>query len=123
MMRPITKFTRQIVSRRQHPIRVREAFRLGRRRTPGAVHLELPEDIADEEYRAQADPVQPSSTPGRRRQGITRAVAEPFERQPHRCLLIGAGANRKASRRMLTQFVDETGIPFVTTQMGKGVVG
>ena len=37
-------------------------------------------------------------------------------------LVIGAGANRKVTSRMLTQMVTEKGIPFVTTQLGKGVV-
>ena len=30
------------------PSRVREAFRLAEEEKPGAVHIELPEDIADE---------------------------------------------------------------------------
>ncbi|HYZ47871.1 MAG TPA: acetolactate synthase large subunit, partial [Sphingomonas sp.] len=37
-------------------------------------------------------------------------------------LVIGAGANRKMTSRMLLQFIEKTGIPFVTTQLGKGVV-
>jgi acetolactate synthase I/II/III large subunit len=37
-------------------------------------------------------------------------------------LVIGAGANRKMTSRMLLQFVEKTGIPFVTTQLGKGVL-
>ena len=37
-------------------------------------------------------------------------------------LVIGAGANRKMTGRMLRQFVEKTGIPFLTTQMGKGVI-
>ena len=36
--------------------------------------------------------------------------------------MIGAAANRKTSSRMLREFVDKTGIPFFTTQMGKGVI-
>ena len=36
--------------------------------------------------------------------------------------MIGAGANRKTTGRMLNQFIDKTGIPFATTQLGKGVV-
>ena len=36
--------------------------------------------------------------------------------------MIGAGANRKMTGRMLREFVEKTGIPFFTTQMGKGVV-
>ena len=37
-------------------------------------------------------------------------------------LLIGAAANRKITAKMLRAFVDKTGIPFITTQMGKGVI-
>jgi acetolactate synthase-1/2/3 large subunit len=36
--------------------------------------------------------------------------------------VIGAGANRTMTGRMLAEFVAETGIPFVTTQLGKGVI-
>ncbi|CAH2791964.1 MAG: Thiamine pyrophosphate-requiring enzymes [uncultured Paraburkholderia sp.] len=36
--------------------------------------------------------------------------------------MIGAGGNRKTTTRMLREFVDQTGIPFFTTQMGKGVI-
>jgi thiamine pyrophosphate-dependent enzyme len=37
-------------------------------------------------------------------------------------LLIGAGANRKTTCNMLQSFVEKTGIPFFSTQMGKGVI-
>lgn len=37
-------------------------------------------------------------------------------------LVIGAGSNRKRTSLMLTKFIEKTGIYFVTTQMGKGVV-
>ena len=46
MMRPLTKYTRQIVSADTIPARVREAFRVAQEERPGAAHLELPEDIA-----------------------------------------------------------------------------
>jgi hypothetical protein len=36
--------------------------------------------------------------------------------------VIGAGANRTMTSRMLSQFIEKTGIPFVSTQLGKGVV-
>jgi acetolactate synthase-1/2/3 large subunit len=36
--------------------------------------------------------------------------------------MLGAASNRKTSSRMLREFIDKTGIPFFTTQMGKGVV-
>ena len=35
--------------------------------------------------------------------------------------MIGAGANRKLIRKQLRNFVEKTNIPFISTQMGKGV--
>ena len=46
VMRPLTKFSRQIVAPRLIPTTVREAFRVAQTERPGPVHLELPEDIA-----------------------------------------------------------------------------
>ncbi|MBT5572430.1 MAG: acetolactate synthase large subunit, partial [Alphaproteobacteria bacterium] len=37
-------------------------------------------------------------------------------------LVIGAGGNRKLTSKMLSVFIEKTGIPFITTQLGKGVV-
>ena len=45
MMGPITKYTHQIVASDSIPSRIREAFRIAEEEKPGAVHLELPEDI------------------------------------------------------------------------------
>src|ERR1700676_2584302 len=46
VMRPLTKLSRQIVSPGLIPTMVREAFRVAQEERPGAVHIELPEDIA-----------------------------------------------------------------------------
>jgi len=48
MMGPITKYAHQMASADNIPSRVREAFRLAEEEKPGATHIELPEDIADE---------------------------------------------------------------------------
>lgn len=52
MMRPLTKYTRQLVSASNIPSRVREAFWLAHEEKPGAVHLELLEEIAAEDVDA-----------------------------------------------------------------------
>ena len=49
LMKPITKYTKQIVNGNNIGSLVRESFRLAMEERPGAVHLELPEDIAAEE--------------------------------------------------------------------------
>ena len=121
MMRPITKFTAQVVSGDRIPSMVREAFRLAHEERPGAVHIELPEDIAVETT------TQPLLSPSLTRRPIAeyKAIAnavDMIEQATSPLLLIGAGANRKLTAKMLRELVDKTCIPFVTTQMGKGVL-
>jgi len=121
MMRPLTKHTRQIKNGNSIPAAVREAFRLAQEERPGAVHLELPEDIARETTDA---PVIEKSTvrrPVAEEKSIQKAVGLITEsKRP--VLLVGAAANRKVTCRMLKNFLERTNIPFFTTQMGKGVV-
>ncbi|HEX8365191.1 MAG TPA: acetolactate synthase large subunit [Allosphingosinicella sp.] len=121
MMGPLTKYTHQLASSDNIPSRVREAFRLAEEEKPGAVHLELPEDIADEDTE-----MTPLSRSFVRRpladEKSIRVAVERIQAAKAPVLVIAAGANRKMTSRMLTELVDKTGIPFVTTQLGKGVV-
>lgn len=121
MMEPITKYTRQIVSGDTVPARVREAVRRAEEERPGAVHLELPEDIAAEETDVTLLPASNVRRPLVEEKSV-RAALELLEGARHPLLLIGAAANRKLTARMLGAFVAKQGIPFVTTQMGKGVI-
>ena len=121
LMQPVTKFARQIVNGNTIAPLVREAMRLATQERPGAVHLELPEDIAQEDTDgALLEPVD-SPRPDASENAIRDAIVM-IEQARHPLLLIGAGANRKNTSRALTDFVDATAIPFVNTQMGKGVV-
>ncbi|QJR81392.1 acetolactate synthase large subunit [Alteromonas pelagimontana] len=121
MMRPITKYTTQVVSGDRIPSIVREAFRIAHEERPGAVHIELPEDIADEETTMPLLKPSLSRRPIAEYKAINAAV-DMIEKATSPILLIGAGANRKLTAKMLREFVDETRIPFITTQMGKGVL-
>jgi len=119
---PICKMSKQIVNGNTIASLVREAFRIAEEEKPGPVLLELPEDIAAEQvestdlipphrrYYAVAgdDVITEAAT-------ATRAAKYPL-------ILIGAGANRKEARRPISNFIQQTGIPFFNTQMGKGVV-
>lgn len=121
MMRPITKYTQQIVSGDSVAFRVREAFRRAEEERPGAVHLEFPEDMAAETV--TTEPLNASYV--RRPTVDTKAVNHALDllrQAKHPLLLIGAGANRKLTAKMLRAFVEKQKIPFITSQMGKGVV-
>ncbi|WP_019557431.1 acetolactate synthase large subunit [Thiomicrorhabdus arctica] len=121
MMHPITKYACQITSGHNIPARIREAFRIAKTERPGAVHLELPEDIADEETNSQVIEQSAHRRPLAEDKGVATAV-KMIEDAKHPLILIGAAANRKTAGKMIRQLIDQTGIPFFTTQMGKGVV-
>ena len=121
MMGPLTKFTRQLVSGANVPSRVREAIRLAQEEKPGAVHLELPEDIAAEQVDERPIPASLVRRPVAEAKAVAAAV-EMIRDAKTPLLLVGAGANRKLTCNMLRRFVDRLDIPFVTTQMGKGVI-
>jgi acetolactate synthase I/II/III large subunit len=121
MMAPITKYTRQVVGGAYLPARVREAFRLSQEERPGATHLELPEDLLREEV--DGVPIDPGSP--RRPVASEDAIGEAvklLEGASHPLIVLANGANRSRASRVLSDFISHFGIPFITTQMGKGVV-
>jgi acetolactate synthase-1/2/3 large subunit len=122
MMHPLTKYTKRVTHSSHIPPMVREAFRLAQEERPGAVHIELPEDIAKEEVASSSvfevvDFKIPNAGKGAIQQAadLIKSAARPL-------ILIGAGANRKRASVALTAFIDSIGIPFFNTQMGKGIV-
>lgn len=121
MMGPITKYAHQMASSDNIPSRVREAYRIAEEEKPGATHIELPEDIADEH--TDAVPLKRSLVrrPTADVKSVRQAV-EALQNAKSPVLVIGAGANRTMTSKMLLEFIEKTGIPFITTQLGKGVI-
>jgi acetolactate synthase-1/2/3 large subunit len=121
-MKPLTKLSRQIVSADSIPTLVRDAFRVAMEERPGPVHLELPEDIAGDEVEpVPMVPVHPIEIPVAHRAALDRA-AEIILRAKRPLIMLGAAASRPRSTFGIAGFARRTGIPFFTTQMGKGTV-
>ena len=119
MMRPLTKYTRQIVSGANIPSRVREAFRLAEEERPGAAHLELPEDIASE----QTDEPVLSASFARRpiaEEKSIRTAVERIEQAKHPLLLVGAAANRRLTCRDVAEVCRPHGHSFCDHPDGQG---
>lgn len=121
MMKPLTKFSESIVSADRIPTTVYHAVRTAESERPGATHLELPEDIAEEpsdllpiEWRKLRRPIPDEKS--------LEQLLDVVESAKRPVIVIGAGANRKLIGKQLKNFIDKTRIPFVSTQMGKGVV-
>ncbi|KAA0444652.1 MAG: acetolactate synthase large subunit [Candidatus Thioglobus sp.] len=122
MMEPLTKSAKQIVNGGMIPSLVRDAFRIAEEERPGAVHLELPEDVAAEDVQGwHIFPYHEIRRPDADKQSLSNAI-EMIKSAKQPLILIGAGANRKKVFAPLKKFVDKSGIPFFNTQMGKGVV-
>lgn len=121
LFEPICKLSKQIVHGNTIPSLVREAFRRAEEERPGAILLELPEDIAAEEtdtcvlepsvrhYAVADDAVLDQAV------SLIKQAKMPL-------LLLGAGANRQSACEALVKFAESTGIYCFNTQMGKGVI-
>jgi len=121
MFKPITKWNASI----QNPIItievVRKAFKLAEMEKPGAVHFELPEDIAA--MNCKLEPIQPVRLrrPGPDYKALNQAL-DLFKNSKKPLIIAGNGAIRKMASRHLREFVEKTNIPVVSTFMGKGAI-
>lgn len=122
LMRPLTKLSRQITHGNNIASTVREAVRLAATERPGAVYLELPEDIAAME----TDEVDLFHRSTRKyataEDSVLDEAAEKIKAAKMPLALIGASANRKEVRGAIREFLDKTGLYSFSTQMGAGVV-
>ncbi len=121
LLKPVTKNSIQIADPSTIPTVVRNAFKLAQAERPGAVHLELPEDVAESG----------TDAPIQRKGHVRRPMPDPVaidraaelinsSKQP--LLILSAGANRTLVSNEIRDFVEKTGIYVVHTQMGKGVL-
>lgn len=121
MYKPVTKWATQIVNADTIPEIVRKGVRIARSEKPGAVLLELPEDIA--EHETDAVPM----TPIRYRRSIAEAdviaeAADLIKQAKRPLILAGNGCVRKRASQELTALCEKTGIGVMNTFMGKGCV-
>jgi acetolactate synthase-1/2/3 large subunit len=121
MMQALTKYSKQVVDGNNIASMVRESFNIAQAERPGAVHIELPEDIAREDVSSKLFHVQHHRYPLADTYSLNDAL-EMIHKAKMPLVLIGAGANRTRICTTIKDFIDKSGIPFFMTQMGKGVV-
>jgi acetolactate synthase I/II/III large subunit len=121
MFTPVTKWTKQIVRPSNTAEIVRRAFKIAQAEKPGAVHIDLPENIASME--AVGNPLHQDG--GERSYASIRSLeqaAEAISQAENPLILVGNGAIRGAASEALTQFGTQLNIPVANTFMGKGVI-
>jgi acetolactate synthase-1/2/3 large subunit len=121
MFEPVTKWATTILNPETIPEIVRKAVRIARTEKPGAVLIELPEDVAKMD--ASAEPM----TPRRFRRSVPddKIVDRAFDmlrRSKRPVILAGNGCIRKRASAQLRRFCEATGIGVVNTFMAKGAV-
>jgi len=121
LMRPITKASVSILDPDSIPTIVRNAFKLAQAERPGAVHVELPEDVAASQTSAQVQNRGYTRRPVPDTKAVIRAT-ELINKAEHPLIMLSSGANRNLVSLQLTKFIEETGIYAIHTQMGKGVL-
>ena len=121
MFEPVTKWATTIYHADTIPEITRKAVRLARSEKPGAVLIELPEDVAKHETDAQ--PMEPIRY--RRPIASRHAVAEAAQSiRNAKCpvIIAGNGCVRKRASKQLRQLISMTGIGVLNTFMGKGAI-
>ncbi|MGI9308040.1 MAG: acetolactate synthase large subunit [Gammaproteobacteria bacterium] len=121
MFTPVTKWATTIRGADTIPEIVRKAVRLCRTEKPGAVHIELPEDVAKLE--AAAEPLEVRRF--RRSVPEGELIDEAFallKAAKRPVILAGNGCIRKRASRELRAFCEQTGIGVLSTFMAKGAV-
>ena len=118
----ITKYNQAVILPETIPEIVRKSFATSLRETPGASHIQLPQDVAAKE----TEPVDmlgiPEEKPPVVSEDILKAAAAEINRAKNPILLAGNGVIRSKAWNEVSDFVDRTNIPVVSTFMAKGIV-
>lgn len=122
MFEPVTKWNAQIVRPSITPEIIRKAFKIAQSEKPGAVHIDLPENIADMEVTGE-----PLSIRGDRLSMYAsyRSLSEAallISEAKNPLILVGNGAIRSQASQAVTDFATRLQIPVANTFMGKGVI-
>ncbi|MGF1492472.1 MAG: acetolactate synthase large subunit [Microcoleaceae cyanobacterium] len=121
MFAPVTKWNSQIVRPSNTPEIVRKAFKIAQSEKPGAVHIDLPENIAD--MVVEGEPLQRD-----KREKVYSAyhsmneAAMAISKAKHPLILVGNGALRANASEVVTEFATQLNIPVLNTFMGKGAI-
>ena len=121
MFAPVTKWNTQIVRPQNTPEIIRKAFKVAQSEKPGAVHIDLPENIA-----AMSVSGQPLRQDDREKvyasYRSTNAAAAAIAKAENPIVLAGNGIIRAHASEALTEFVTQMRIPVANTFMGKGAI-
>jgi len=121
MFAPVTKWSTQILRPGNTPETVRKAFKMAQTGQPGAVHINLPEDIAS--MTASGTPLSRDSNEKTYASfNSLDAAATALSKAKKPIVLAGNGVLRASASDAVTEFATQLNIPVANTFMGKGAI-
>lgn len=121
MFKPVTKWATTIWHPENIPEIMRKAVRVARTEKPGAVHVELPEDIAKLTTDKRPLAVHKFRRPVPDDKAINR-IFERIKAARRPIIIAGNGCIRRRASKQLRLFCEATGIGVLSTFMAKGCV-
>jgi acetolactate synthase I/II/III large subunit len=121
MFAPVTKWNKQIVRPSNTPEIVRKAFKRAQSEPPGAVHIDLPENIAAMSAEGAPLRIALSASPVASIESLQQAAIA-ISQASNPMILVGNGAIRNRASEAITHFAQHFNIPVTNTFMGKGLL-
>ncbi len=122
MFNPITKWRWSIHNADVIAELVRRAFKISIEEKAGAVHLELPENIAKEKSNIKPIKKPKRTLRSRPQSGLIKKAVKMILSSKIPLILIGNGCIRGSASSNIRKFVEKTGIFSMNTFMAKGVI-
>ena len=119
LMRPLTKWNARAEMPVVIPEVIRKAFKVAEAEKPGACHIEVPEDVAEEEAEGEPLSTERPRRPSPDRQAL-QSAARLIEAASFPLIFAGNGVIRGGASKELRDFSRTHGIPVVNTFMAKG---
>ena len=121
MFSPVTKWNAQIVRPSNTTEIVRKAFKIAQTEKPGAVHIDLPENIAAMSASGMPLTIDTREKTYASAKSLEKAAAE-ISKAKNPIILVGNGTLRGNATDALTEFATQLAIPVANTFMGKGAI-
>jgi thiamine pyrophosphate-dependent acetolactate synthase large subunit-like protein len=116
----ITKWSAVVEKTSQIPHYLNQAFQIAISGRPGPVYLDLPEDVLTAMSYSSVVPASVSSNMPQLDENEIEAAADLLLRAQKPAMIVGKGVRWSEPYAELSRMVDEFGIPFTTSPMGRG---
>ncbi len=118
---PITKWSTELKTGQVYPT-IKKAAEIALTEQPGPVHLDFPEDMAEELSAEEVKDFSVNPPPSPSDEHMLRKVEDLLSQAKYPLVAVGLTMNRIGATKELREFVNKHRLPVVTTLMAKGQI-